>query len=104
MTVIHVETIGAVGERDSITIPEAGGIKKKIAIIILRVGGVDRNIISWGLGLWRDLVTKLGSRDLFLPLALRNIVEGKLMMCGGVDPIPEIERRAGFITIAQPGR
>ena len=57
-----------------------------------------------GLGLWRDLVTKLGSGDLFLPPALRNIVEDRLMRCGGVDPTPESERRAGFITIAQPGR
>jgi len=45
MTVVHVETIGAVGRRDSITIPVAGGIEK-IANIILRVGGVDINIIS----------------------------------------------------------
>ena len=55
MTVIHVGTIGVVGERDCITIPEAGGIKKKIAIIILRVGGVDRNIISWGIGVMEGL-------------------------------------------------
>jgi len=56
-----------------------------------------------GLGLWRDLVTKLGSGDLFLP-PHRNIVEDRLMRCGGVGPTPESERRAGFITIAQPGR
>ena len=37
-----------------------------------------------GLGLWRDLITKLGSGDLFLSPALRNIVEDRLMRCGGV--------------------
>jgi len=55
MTIRHVETTGAEGERDSITIPAAGSIKK-IVIVNLRISGdVDKNIISWGIGVMEGL-------------------------------------------------
>ena len=82
MTVIHVEDIGAVGKRDGITIPAAGSIEN-IAITILRVGSVDRNIMSSRTGIMEDLVTEVGYGGLFLTLD---------------DPSPESERKVGFIT------
>jgi len=82
MTVIHVEDIGAVGKRDGITIPAAGSIEN-IAITILRVGSVDRNIMSSKIGIMEDLVTEVGYGGLFLALD---------------DPSPESERKVGFIT------
>ena len=54
MTVIHAETIGGVRKRGSITILGAGS-RRKIAIIILRDGGVDKGIISWGIEVMEGL-------------------------------------------------
>jgi len=54
MTVIHVETTGGVRKRGSITILGAGS-RRKIAIIILREGGIDKSIISWGIGVMEGL-------------------------------------------------
>jgi len=54
MTVIHVETIGGLRKRSSITIVGAGS-REKIAIIISKDGGVDKSIISWGIGVMEGL-------------------------------------------------
>jgi len=45
-------------KRGCITILGAGS-RRKIAIIILLDGGIDKSIISWGVGVM-DLVTKRG--------------------------------------------
>jgi len=64
MTVIHVEAIGSVRKRGSITILGAGS-RRKIAIIILRDGGVDKSIISWGIGVMEGLGDEARMRGLF---------------------------------------
>lgn len=43
--------------------------------------GINR-IISWGIRIMRDSVTKLGSRDVFLSLTLRKVVGDRLVSCG----------------------
>jgi len=54
MAVIHVETVGGVRKRGSIMIVGAGS-REKIAIIISRDGGVDKSIISRGIGVMKGL-------------------------------------------------
>ena len=54
MTVMHVEAIGAMSKGDGITILAAGSIEN-IAIVILRVGSVDRNIVSTRIRIMEEL-------------------------------------------------
>ena len=83
MTIIHVEPIGGVRKRGSITSLGAGS-RRKIAIIILREGGIDKSIISWGIGVMEGLGDEARMRRPFSVTALGDIVEDRLMRCGGV--------------------
>lgn len=54
---------------------------EKAAIIILGADDINR-IISGGSGLWGGSVAELGSGDVFLFLALCNILEDRVMKYG----------------------
>ena len=54
MAIVHVGTVGIVG--------------KTVSIMILGDGCINRILYPGQLGLWGDLVTKLGSGDVFLSL------------------------------------
>lgn len=70
MAIVHVGTVGAEG--------------KTASIMILGDGCINRILYPGLLGLWGDLVTKLGCGDVFLSLSLGNIVEGRLIGYGSV--------------------
>jgi len=57
---------------------------KKLLLLICELVVSIEVLYPRGLGLWRDLITKLGSGDLFPSPALGNTVEDKLMRCGNV--------------------
>ena len=79
MIILHVEIVDLIGKRDCIMILGAGSINKKSLLYSQKPAVLIEILYAGGLGVWRDLVTKLRSENVLLSLASRNIVEDRLL-------------------------